>query len=184
MSRAARPALPFGKAPARTPPPPPRDPITLESAAPPPPPPPPAPSPPVLQLDAATTTPFALASAPLPLVASSRDLAPIDPRVGAPIKLFADAAPEPTEPVRPKLRPRSWAKSTQRTRPDPAPRPPSQGQLEPPRPERPRGDGSAPAKDRGAQAVARGGRNIVWLILLMVALGSGAMAAAYFWPDL
>ncbi|HSS00214.1 MAG TPA: serine/threonine-protein kinase, partial [Kofleriaceae bacterium] len=171
MLRAARPALPFGKAPARTPPPPPsppspreptgpspvagatRAPITLESAAPPPP--PPAPALPALPLDAATTTPFALASAPLPLVASSRELA----RVEAPIKLFADPAPEPTEPVRPRLRPRSWAKSTQRTRPDPNVQPQSRGHLD----------------DRSA-AVARGGRIIVWLILLMVALGSGAMA--------
>jgi hypothetical protein len=27
-------------------------------------------------------------------------------------------------------------------------------------------------------------RGILWLILLMLALGAGAMAAAYFWPDL
>jgi len=25
---------------------------------------------------------------------------------------------------------------------------------------------------------------VVWLILLMLALGAGAMAAAYYWPDL
>ena len=41
-----------------------------------------------------------------------------------------------------------------------------------------------PRADSETSPTPRARRRVVWLILLMVALGSGAMAAAYFWPEL
>jgi hypothetical protein len=109
-----------------------------------------------------------MASAPF-AVASSRDLEVIATAAGGVIE---DETPEVTDQVRPrpKLRPRAWAKSTQRTRPEPGPRAARVPSL--------------PCSDRQARPIASRGRNAVWLILLMLALGSGAMVAAYFWPDL
>ncbi|HEX7941006.1 MAG TPA: hypothetical protein VF488_04345, partial [Gemmatimonadaceae bacterium] len=60
------------------------------------------------------------------------------------------------------------AKATQKTRPQP-------------RPDRAT---AAPAADADTTRAPRRRRNLVWLILLMVVLGAGAMAAAYYLPDL
>lgn len=185
LSRAARPALPFGKASPRTPAPPrdssgtspaataARTPITLETAVPPPP--PPGPPLPAMQAEPMASAPFAVVATPMPsmptmpAVASSRDLEVIAAPAGS---IVEDAIPEVTDQVRPrpKLRPRSRARSTLRTRPDPAPR-------ATPGP-------SPPRSDRHVRPAAPRGRSVAWLVLLMLALGSGAMAAAYFWPDL
>jgi hypothetical protein len=117
--------------------------------------------------------------AELPAVASSRDHEVIATPPGG---IREDASPEVTEPVRarPRLRPRSWAKSTQRTRPDPR----SPAALVPSIRAEPEEPGTVPSSERVARPIAHRGRGVVWLILLMLALGSGAMAAAYFWPDL
>jgi hypothetical protein len=71
-----------------------------------------------------------------------------------------DPLPVVTRPPRPR------AKPTQKTRPQPR-----------------SGRDSAAAIDRDTGPVPRR-RRFVGLILLMIALGGGAMAAAYFWPDL
>jgi hypothetical protein len=41
---------------------------------------------------------------------------------------------------------------------------------------------SDPRPDRAPSAVPHKSRTGIWLLLLMLALGIGAMAAAYFWP--
>lgn len=46
-----------------------------------------------------------------------------------------------------------------------------------------RAAGAASTTDASALA-PRKRRSVAWLILLMIALGGGAMATAYFWPDL
>jgi hypothetical protein len=93
-------------------------------------------------------------------VTSSREIAlPVEP-----------ALPAPTEPAENTARragkPRP-AKATQKTRP----------QTKPDRI-------TAPAADVDTAPAPRTRRNLVWLILLMMALGAGAMAAAYYLPDL
>ena len=95
------------------------------------------------------------------LVASSREL-----NILAPPPAADTAPPDPPSPPR-GARP----KSTQKTRPTSA---------------------HAAAAASAASATSSGNettpvprrRSLVWLILLMIALGAGAMTAAYFWPDL
>jgi hypothetical protein len=85
-------------------------------------------------------------------------------RMRTPEARSAFDTPEPL-PVVPRP-PRPRAKPTQKTRPQPR-----------------SGRDSAAAIDRDTGPVPRR-RRFVGLILLMIALGGGAMAAAYFWPDL
>lgn len=63
------------------------------------------------------------------------------------------------------------------------------GQGRPPRPSRNRSRhrqraplGSQRSPPPGVEP--RSGHSVLWLTLLMLALGAGAMAAAYYWPDL
>jgi serine/threonine protein kinase len=105
----------------------------------------------------------------LPDIASSREL-DVLPRLRRPSTRHEVAVPpavsefpgSPTEVAPPALaRPAGTSrptKATQKTRPQPRP--------------------AAPI------AAPRARRSLVWLILLMIALGSGAMAAAYYLPDL
>jgi serine/threonine protein kinase len=180
--------------------------ITVETAVPPPP--PPAPPLPPMQAEPAASAPHPVLPSPvpspsvpsspiplvpappaprtgarasrqldaeLPAVASSRDVdviaAPAD-------HMFENEIPEVTEPVRPKLKPRSKAKATLRTRPQAGPVPRPGGEPSP---------GGAPGTDRNARNArdaAPRRRGATGLILLILALGCAAMAAAYFWPDL
>ena len=62
---------------------------------------------------------------------------------------------------------------------------PSGGMFDTPAPHEPEPDtSSSPAGTtrRAPTSAPRNRRTVVWLILLMVALGTGAMAAAYYWP--
>jgi serine/threonine protein kinase len=183
LPRITRPALPFGKAP-RTPVPHssphsdptrpvPRATITAEAAAPVPAtaprksitvetavPPPPAPPPPV---------PLATGSFQ-PVVVPSRDA-----------DLIVMPRSEPPKPVR-KLKPRSQLKATHKTRP--ATR--QQTDLVPAL-----GSGPLPppvAAPRRAESILPRAPvrrpSVAWVILAILALGAGAMAAAYYWPDL
>ena len=115
--------------------------------------------------------------AALPAVASSRDVEVIAVPAGP---LFQDVSPEVTEPVRPKLKPRSRTKAALRTRPEARPRASSVPALgaEP-------GVAPSPDRDRDARRPdAPRRRGAAGLILLILALGCAAMAAAYFWPEL
>jgi hypothetical protein len=50
----------------------------------------------------------------------------------------------------------------------------------------PASDASLPPKSRGDQApsaLPRKRRTVIGLVLLMIALGVGAMTAAYYWPE-
>jgi hypothetical protein len=180
LPRASRPALPFGKTSPKTPAPitaetaaptqpVPRTPITVETAVPPPPAQPPLPAQPL------ATGSFE------PVVVPSRG---VDLIVVPPGAMFKDTRPEVTDPIKPvrKLRPRSQLKATQRTRPEPRPA----ARLVPAKGSGPR---SASAADgRRPELEARRGSDkrlsVVWLILVIFALGAGAMVTAYYWPDL
>jgi hypothetical protein len=129
----------------------------------------------------AVPAPRALDGLPaLPDIASSRELevmpglrrVPPSHEIALPREPAATPAqPTPAGPAEPtakragKSRP---AKATQKTRPQP------------------RSDRAAadPAADADTARAPRSRRNLVWLILLMVVLGAGAMAAAYYLPDL
>jgi eukaryotic-like serine/threonine-protein kinase len=112
--------------------------------------------------------------------------------------MFQDApdGAEPPKPVR-KLKPRSQLKATQRTRPEPRPAAtlvPAKGSG--PRAE-PGSDGRRlarrgrddPDDRRQREALANDARpgkirGALWLLLVILALGTGAMATVYYWPDL
>ncbi|HEX3479880.1 MAG TPA: serine/threonine-protein kinase [Kofleriaceae bacterium] len=97
-------------------------------------------------------------------VTSSREIA-LPPEPAAPPPRPAPEPAEPTAKPPGKSRP---AKATQKTRPQP-------------RSDRATANAAADAETaRGP----RSRRNLMWLILLMAALGAGAMAAAYYLPDL
>jgi hypothetical protein len=96
--------------------------------------------------------------------------------------MFQDApgGAEPAKPVR-KLRPRSQLKATQRTRPEP--RPPST--LVPAMGSGPRPVQGSDAQRTHVEAGAPGKyRSALWLLLVILALGTGAMLTVYYWPDL
>jgi hypothetical protein len=100
---------------------------------------------------------------PPPPVPSSRELVVLPAEPAAPA-----AVPPGPVPVPPKQKVKSRNKSTQKTRPEPRP---ADAVV------------CAPARDIGTGPI-RGRRRLIWLILLMLALGGGAMAVAYYWPDL
>jgi serine/threonine-protein kinase len=189
--RSARPALPFmGSSPT-----PPRPARTQEPTAPPPVPPVPPPLVPPPLRSPRSSRAIPMATGPPP-VASSRELevlaAPALPQplreggtlsgmpppppvpssrelVVLPAERAAPAAVPPgPAPVPPKQKVKSRNKSTQKTRPEPRP---ADAVVR------------APARDIGTGPI-RGRRRLIWLILLMLALGGGAMAVAYYWPDL
>jgi hypothetical protein len=122
----------------------------------------------------AVPAPRALDGLPaLPDIASSREIAlPLEP--AAPPAPPAPPAPaEPAELTAKQAGKSRPAKATQKTRPQP-------------RPDRAAADPAAadPAANADTARGPRSRRNLVWLILLMVALGACAMAAAYYLPDL
>ena len=118
---------------------------------------------------------------PPPPVPSSRELvalpgaAPAAGPAAAPAAAPEPSGPAESPPAPPKKQKiKSRGKATAKTRPQPTPAPAPAPAPAPPEP--------AAEVDTGATPRRR--RNVVWLILLMVALGAAATAAAYFWPDL
>jgi hypothetical protein len=107
-------------------------------------------------------------------IGSSRELKPMltlrRPSSSREIAVPPAASEFPGPPTDPSTRPPGKtrpAKSTQKTRPQPS--------------------SARPARSAARLDTVRARRsriNLVWLILLMIALGSGAMAAAYYLPDL
>jgi eukaryotic-like serine/threonine-protein kinase len=129
----------------------------------------------------AVPAPRALDGLPaLPDIASSRELevmpglrrVPSSREIPLPAAPAAPPAPpalaEPAEPTAKRAGKPRPAKATQKTRP----------QLKADR------AAADPAANADTARGPRSRRNLVWLILLMVALGAGAMAAAYYLPDL
>jgi eukaryotic-like serine/threonine-protein kinase len=172
------------------------------SAAPPPPPPPSAVPTPTVPMVLEPVAPSASGPHAVRASRGMLDAAVVAPRdveliVVPPGAMFQDA-PEVTEPAKPvrKLRPRSQLKATQRTRPDtrppttlvPAmgsgPRPPPGS--DPRRLERRSRDDQGDRREREALEPYGAGkyRSALWLVLVILALGTGAMATVYYWPDL
>lgn len=110
----------------------------------------------------------------LPDIASSRELEvmpglrrmPPSREIALPAEPAMPAPAEPAETTARRAGKSRPAKSTQKTRPQP-------------RPDRAT---AAPAAEADTAWAPRS--DLVWLILLMIALGAGAMAAAYYLPDL
>ena len=147
--------------------PPPRASLPPDAAAPPSPPSPPS----LLPLP-----PPRPSAAMLPAVPPSRDIEVI---VVPPGGMFDAPAPEPAEPENSDSKAKNKPRSKPKAKPKPASKP------VPPQKTDPEPAASPPpvATIHRAPSIApRNRRTVVWLILLMLALGTGAMAAAYYWP--
>jgi hypothetical protein len=121
-----------------------------------------------LEATPSPSTPPDLVGAAASPVPSSREIEVI---IVPPGGMFDTPAPEPVKP----------AKSDPKAKPEKAR--PEKARPEKAKPEkaRPKQDDPAPTPD-APDAPPRQRRTMLWLILLMVALGVGAMAAAYYWP--
>jgi eukaryotic-like serine/threonine-protein kinase len=170
----------------------------------PPPLPPPKRAPPVA---AVAPPPPRTTDAAVPTVPPSREIEVI---VVPPGGMFEMAAPEPAEPIKPQPKPTPEAKVKAKAKANKKPskaepevrsrsrsrsredgkaeaRSRSKAKAEPnaSRKARPGGGSTASSPRKPSadpSALPRKRPTVLWLILLMIALGAGAMAAAYYWP--
>jgi len=194
--------------------PPPRTSLPPDAGAPPPTVPPPPPPPPPKRSRppedvGPPPVPSRTAESVVPAIPPSREIEVI---VVPPGGMFDEPAPEPTEPAKPapkakakakaKAKPEAEAKAKPEPKPKTKPEPKPKTKPEPkpktkpepkakanPEPEpKPKTTSASPPPKATEDPVpdAQPGKRhtVLWLILLMIALGTGAMAAAYYWPDL
>jgi len=155
-------------------------------AAPPPPPPPPPPPRPSRPLEAVGSSLDGTPPLPRPEVADERELFIVPPG-----SMFEMPAPEP-----PSARPEAAKPEPPRAEPEPRPEPAQPRATAAVKPSQARPSQAVPAEAQPARTVRTRRppraaappapatrRGWLWLVLLMVALGAGATAAAYYWPD-